>query len=278
MSGDRIDGRLALVTGAGRGIGEAVARALAARGARLILCDIDRALLDGVADTLGAVDRAVVDVADGDAMTAFAERVHARHGPLHILVNNAGVVAAGRALEMPLSDWRWMLGVNLMGVLNGCHVFGPAMVEAPGRGHIVNIASAGGFHGLPELSGYTVSKAAVLAWSEALRTEIPEAALGVSVVCPGFVPTELAEKGRFPTDPHGVGLKHAARRVMNLPGRSAADVGRAVLSAIERDRFVVPVYPEGWLMLGVRSLPSSVRRRLIPGALRAFGPRFGLAR
>lgn len=271
MKTDRIHGRLALVTGAGRGLGEAIARALAARGARLILCDIDPALLDPLADELGAVDRAVVDVADPDAMQALADRIHAEHGPLGVLVNNAGVVAAGPALEMPLADWRWMLGVNLMGVLHGCHVFGPAMVAAPGRGHIVNIASAAGFNGLPRMSGYAVSKAAVLSWSESLRMEIPHGALGISVICPGFIPTRLAETGRYPAGAAGEAIKASAARVMDRRGRSPADVGRAVISAIDRDRFLVPLYTESWLALAGRSLPSTVRRGLTRLATRWMG-------
>jgi len=269
MSADRIAGRLALVTGAGRGLGAAIARALARRGARLIVCDIDAASLDRIADELGAVHRAVVDVADSGAVQALADRVHAEHGPLGVLVNNAGVVAAAPALEMPVADWDWMLDVNLRGVLYGCRAFGPAMVAAPERGHIVNIASAAAFGGLPVMSGYAVSKAAVLAWSESLRAEIPRRALGISVICPGFVPTGLVESGRFAGDGGG-GLQAIARRVLDRPGRSPDAVARAVVAAIERDRFLVPIYAEGWLGLAGRGLPSRLRIALVGRIVRAI--------
>lgn len=272
MKTDRIRGRLALVTGAGRGLGEAIARALAARGARLIVCDIDAAAVDRVADALGALDRAALDVADPAAMQALADRIHATHGPLGILVNNAGVVAAAPALELPVDDWRWIMGVNVMGVLYGCHVFGPAMVAAPGRGHIVNIASAAAFNGLPMMAAYAVSKAAVLAWSESLRVELPRAALGVSVICPGFVPTGLVEGGRFPAGEAGEGFRARARRLLDRRGRSPDDVARAVIGAIDHDRFLVTLFAEGRVALALRSLPSRVRVPLVRALGRRLNP------
>lgn len=264
MKTDRIRGRLALVTGAGRGLGEAIARALAERGARVIVCDIDREANDRVADALGAVDRAALDVADGGAMLALAARIHREHGPLGVLVNNAGVVAAAPTLEMALDDWRWMLDINVMGVINGCHAFGPAMVEAVGRGHIVNIASAAAFNGLPMMAGYAVSKAAVLSYSEGLRAEVDEAALGVSVICPGFLPTAIGASGRYPGGELGERLRRRAGLLLDRKGRHPDEVGRAVVAAIDRDRFLVPLYFEGWASLTLRSVPSGVRRRLMP--------------
>lgn len=271
MKASPIDGRLALVTGAARGLGAAIARALGERGARLILCDIDGDGVAAQAEALGAVEHATLDVADAAAVDAFAARVHAAHGPLGVLVNNAGVVAVAPALEMPADDWRWMFGVNVEGVVNGCRAFGPAMLEAPGRGHIVNIASAAGFVGVPMLAGYAVGKAAVLSYSEALRAELPRAAIGVSVICPGFVQTRLAETGRYAGAFDNQGMRAAARRVMDRRGRSPADVGRAVVRAIEKDRFLVPVFAEGRLMSAVRSLPAGLRMRLMPLGNRLLG-------
>lgn len=262
MARDAWSGRRVLVTGAASGIGEAIATRAAARGGRVILCDIDGDGLTRVGDALGpaTLAREVVDVADATAMAALADRVHADHGPLDVLVNNAGVAMAGPLLEADLDDCAWLMGINVMGVVHGCRLFGPAMVEAPGRGHIVNVASSAGFGGVPVLAAYAASKAAVLSLSESLRAEIDGEALGITCVCPGFTPTGIGESARY-TDER---LRAMSHKVFSRKGRSADSVARAVIDAVDRDRFLVVMHAEAWAALWMRRLPTGLRRRLLP--------------
>ena len=275
MAGWSFQGKRALVTGAGSGLGRATALEFARRGARLVLCDISADRLGAVAAEVQAVGSEatceVVDVADRAAMEALAERVLAQ-GPLDVLVNNAGVASFGSITEMPLDDWEWMLNINLGGVFYGCRLFCGAMAEAEGRAHVVNIASAAGFSGLPILGAYSVSKCAVLALSEALASESDAARLGVSVVCPGFVPTNIVEDGRFDSAPDPERAQSVARKIINRRGRSPDEVGRAIADAVERNRFLVPIYQESWGALWLRRLPPALGvtlKRRFSGRLKA---------
>ena len=143
----RIEGSVALVTGAGSGIGRATAELLARRGARVLALDVDGDAARHSAEVCGG-QAYQADVADGDALDEVAADVEARHGPLDLLVNNAGVGLSGRFLDTTMDDWDWILGVNLLGTVHGCRAFGPAMV-ARGRGHVVNVSSALGYFPAP---------------------------------------------------------------------------------------------------------------------------------
>src|SRR4051812_11263125 len=139
-----------VVTGAGSGIGRATALAFAEQGARVAACDVDQARLDALAAELGARALVVrkVDVADRAQMSAFADAVHAQVPAADVIVNNAGVAVGGPFLETTLDDWDWLLGINLRGVVHGCHFFAPKMV-ARGGGQIVNISSIFGIYAAP---------------------------------------------------------------------------------------------------------------------------------
>ena len=259
---DRFSGRRALVTGAGSGIGRATAEALADRGADLVICDVNPERVAEAAEALRAKGVAVsahtLDVSDRAAFEAFAEAVHA-DGPVDILVNNAGVGVGGRLLETPLEDWDWVMGVNLWGVIYGCHYFVPKMVEAGRGGHVINIASAAGLTGVPSLGAYSVTKCAVVAYSEALLVELEASGVGVSVICPGFLATRILADGRIRgamNNPAGLSL---VERVMNAPGRRPEAVAKAIVAAVEKRRFMVTLFSEARLLL--------VMRRLSPWAL-----------
>ena len=234
-----------VVTGAASGIGKATAELLARRGARLYLCDLDDTKLKEAAAPLGASVAMArrVDVSKRADVQAFASEVEGAVGAIDVLVNNAGVGLGGNILETSLDDWEWVLGVNLWGVIHGCHFFVPKMAAAR-RGHVVNIASGLGLLAAPDVIGYSTSKFAVVGLSESMRGELHPYGIGVSTICPGIIDTNIVQTTRYKRDADAT-----RERVVSLYKKRAypADkVASAVLSAIEHDRAVVPVSPEAW--------------------------------
>jgi NADP-dependent 3-hydroxy acid dehydrogenase YdfG len=187
-----------VVTGAGSGIGRATAIAFAQKGARIAACDVDQARLDALATELG--DRCLVirkvDVADRAQMAAFADAVHEHVSAVDVVVNNAGVAVGGTFLEISLDDWDWLLGINLKGVVHGCHFFIPKMVERKAGGHVVNISSILGIYPAPSVTAYVASKFAVLGFSQSLRAELAQYKIGVTAICPGMINTQIVADGR----------------------------------------------------------------------------------
>jgi NAD(P)-dependent dehydrogenase (short-subunit alcohol dehydrogenase family) len=195
-----LEGRVAVVTGAASGIGAGLARALAAEGMRLALADIEEAPLVAVADELRAAGAHVItvgtDVSQRKSVEALAERVFSELGGAHVVCNNAGVCQGGPLLEMSDADWGWLLSVNFHGVRLGCSVFAPRMREQGEPGHILNTASVGGFLAGGGLGMYTTTKFAVVAYSEALAAELAPSGVGVSVLCPSLIRTNLMDAER----------------------------------------------------------------------------------
>ncbi|HEX6421559.1 MAG TPA: SDR family NAD(P)-dependent oxidoreductase [Acidimicrobiales bacterium] len=258
-----LDGALALVTGAGSGIGRAIALELARKGARVLAVDLHGDAAEKAAAACGEAGPDArgftCDVADEAAMAALAERVHADHGPLDVLVNNAGVGMSARFTDMELEDWRWIRSVNLDGVVHGCHVFGPPMLER-GRGHVVNVSSGLGYTPRATEGAYVTTKAAVLALSRCLRADWAAAGVGVSAICPGVIDTPILEHTRFLGEQAA-----AADRVRRLfrRGHPPALVARDVIVAIRKNKAVVPVGWEaklGWW--AHRLLPLAAQHRL----------------
>lgn len=194
-------GAAAVVTGAGSGIGRSFALEIARRGGSVICVDIKLADADATVaqlQALGAhaVARAV-DVSQADAMARLAEEAPVLLGrPVSLLINNAGVGLAGRMGEVSLADWQWCLGVNLWGVVHGCHHFVPQLRRL-GHGGIINVASGAAFSSLPEMAAYNTSKAAVVALSETLAAELAPAGIAVNVLCPSVVPTNIFDNSRM---------------------------------------------------------------------------------
>ena len=194
-----LSGKIAFVTGAASGIGYATAAALCAAGARVMLCDRDEA---GLAAALASLrgfptqaDTVLADVSVRAELEAAAERTIERFGQLHVLVNNAGVGGGGRYGSWKDLTWRWMIEVNLMGVIWGIEVLAPLIERTGEGGHIVNTASMAGI--IPSASSpYAVTKYGVVALSEGLRRELAPRGIGVSVLCPGLVTTRIAEVER----------------------------------------------------------------------------------
>lgn len=258
-----LDGALAVVTGAGSGIGRAVALDLAGKGARVLAVDLHADTAEKTAmacrEAGGVAAHDACDVADPAAVRALATRVHATHGPLDVLVNNAGVGMSGRLAAMTDDDWQWIRSVNLDGVVHTCRTFGPGMLER-GWGHVVNMASGLAYTPRATEPAYVTTKAAVLALSQCLRADWRAFGVGVSAVCPGVVDTPIVDGSRF------LGAQaDAEARTRAVVGRGHPPelVAREVADAIRRDRAVVTVGWEakvGWWVH--RLLPVALTQRV----------------
>lgn len=261
-----VRGSLALVTGAGSGIGRATALALAARGARVLCADIDPITAKTTAEactSLGTPAAAhELDIADRPAVQALAEDIHRDHGAVDILVNNAGVGVAGAFLETPPEDWDWIVGINLMGVVHVCSAFGPAMVERR-RGAVVNVASGLAYTHRANEPAYIATKAAVLGLTRSLRADWRRYGIGVSAICPGVINTPIIAHSRLRGALSDPAAAAKAQRLF-ARGHPPERVANAVLSAIARDRAVVPVGFEAWLAWLIhRFLPADAGDRLV---------------
>jgi NAD(P)-dependent dehydrogenase (short-subunit alcohol dehydrogenase family) len=213
-----------------------------------VLCDKDESGLREVEREIGQsvdhIEWRVVDVASRDEMRAFADDVHARFDAIDVLVNNAGVGQSGGLLDMSLEDWEWVLGVNLWGVIHGCHFFVPKMVKRAAGGHVVNVSSVFGFFAPPGSMGYCTSKFGVFGLSESLRGELEPHGIGVSTICPGMINTNIVKPGRYA----GETISHREKVVQQFEQRGHAPsvVADAILSAVKKNRAVVPAAPEAW--------------------------------
>ena len=246
-------GKAAFITGGASGIGLALGRALAEAGCRVMLADIEEAALHdalrGFEGTGSDIRGVVCDVADPASVEAAAERTVAAFGNVHILCNNAGVAGGSGIGEISLESWRWVLDVNLMGVVHGLRAFLPHMRAHGEGGHIVNTASMAGLlsDGGMGLSPYSASKYAVVAMSEGLRAELEPSGIGVTVLCPGYVRTRIAEAGRNRQPRYGAPA--ALRRTAKVAERVRAGmdpqaVAERVLAAIRNDELYVFTHPE----------------------------------
>lgn len=193
----RLEGHVAVITGGGRGIGQAVARAYAAAGARLALCARSQQELDATATALhqaeaGPIEVLAVrcDITNDDEVTRFAAAVQSQLGVPRILVNNAGIVARGRLDEQEPADWLQVLDVNLIGAYRVTRAFLPAL-RAARRGRIINVSSISGRLGTPLLTAYCTSKHGLIGLTRALAEEVRQDGLQVNAICPGSVDTEM---------------------------------------------------------------------------------------
>ena len=235
----RIEGRVAVVTGAAGGLGLGMARAFAEAGMKVVLADVDATRLDGAAASLGNDDVLAVptDVTDAAAVDHLAARAVAAFGGVNVVCNNAGVSVMGYAWETSLDDWRWLMGVNLWGVVHGIHTFMPILMEQD-EAHVVSTASMGGMLTSPGIAPYAGSKAAVIAMSKSLRAEaaIKAPHVGVSVVCPGEIATEMPDRIRTKGTEKDAKRLDALRQTL-ATAMPPIDAGRMVLDAIRAGDF-----------------------------------------
>jgi NAD(P)-dependent dehydrogenase (short-subunit alcohol dehydrogenase family) len=199
-----LQNRAAVVTGAASGIGRAITEAFVGEGMRVMLADLNAALLSEVVDDFRArgadVHGFVVDVGDQDALERVAAETVERFGALHVAVNNAGIVNQGFSWELSIEDWQKVLNVNLWGVIHGVRAFVPRLLATGEEGHVVNVGSLASVMALSRLGPYTVAKHGVLGLSDVLRAEFRELGvpIGVSVVMPGRVNTGMNPNGKLP--------------------------------------------------------------------------------
>jgi NAD(P)-dependent dehydrogenase (short-subunit alcohol dehydrogenase family) len=255
---DQFEGRCAVVTGGASGIGLAMAVAFAGEGMRVVIADRDDETAVGAAEELASssgadVMAAHVDVADPDSVETLRHAVSERFGPVHLLCNNAGVAARRPLVETTPEDWEWIFGVNVFGAVNGLRAFLPGMIRATGQRHVVNTGSMSSLRVgvMGSQTMYTASKFALLGLSEALRQELDPHGIGLTVLLPGPVATDLArtsELGR----PHRVAPLEGNGAPASAPGRAPADwmdpaeVGPLVMQAIRDNRPFAVTHPQFW--------------------------------
>ncbi|MGR8921391.1 MAG: SDR family NAD(P)-dependent oxidoreductase [Gammaproteobacteria bacterium] len=245
--------RVAVITGGASGIGFAVARALATAGARVVLADIESEALDRAVDELAeggaAVSGKLTDVADRAAVDELAAYARDTHGAVDIVFNNAGVAVFGATQDMTHEDWTWTIDVNLWGAIHGVEAFVPHMVRAGRGGHVLFTASFAGLVPNRELGPYNVTKAAVIALAESLRKDVREHGIGVSVLCPMRVKSNIDFSAR--NRPQTLGGPSANRTYTDeeraaLDGRllEVEPVAQLVLEAIERNELYIHTHRE----------------------------------
>lgn len=260
-----LEGKVVFITGGASGLGLAMAEAFAGAGAKLVLADVDVDALAAAAERLRGQNVPVftiqLDVTDREAFAGAARLAADEFGAIHVLCNNAGVYRGGRLDAVTYQDWDWVMGVNVGGVVNGLQAVLPYIKEA-GEGHVVNTASMAGVAGIGGLGVYNASKFAVVGMSEALRQDLGESGIGVSVLCPGMVRTRILESERNrPEDfEHGVSEAEAAAAAQSqamhaamATGIDAAEVGQIVLDGVRDDRFWLFTHPEMKDMVAMRA-------------------------
>jgi NAD(P)-dependent dehydrogenase (short-subunit alcohol dehydrogenase family) len=264
----RFDQQKILITGAGSGIGRATALAFAKEGAHIIAVDVGTASVKETAELItakgGSCETHTADVSSEKAMRSLADMVHAAHGAIDVLVNNAGIGASGRFLETSIETWDKVHAVNVRGVMLGCKLFIPAMVER-GHGHVVNTASMAGYFAAPDLPVYAASKFAVLGFSEALRMDLKDQGIGVTAICPGVINTNIVAT----TVAEGASAKWQEGAVAFYKKRNYGPekVASAIVDAVRHNRAVVPVSPEAWAGYYLKRFMPGLARTLAASPL-----------
>jgi NAD(P)-dependent dehydrogenase (short-subunit alcohol dehydrogenase family) len=271
-----LDDKVAAVTGAGSGIGRALALRLAAEGCHLALSDVDAA---GLAETerllagrARGLTTSVVDVADEAAVLAWADEVVADHGGANLVVNNAGVALSGTVAALSTDDYRWIMGVNFWGVVHGTKAFLPHL-ERSGAGHVVNISSVFGLTAQPFMSGYNASKYAVRGFTESLRQDLELTRSCVSATCvhPGGIKTNIARAARMDDSVAVVTGKPSARSTSEFEKgfiTSAAKAADVIVDGVRHNRRRVLIGPDARVLDVMGRVAPAGYQRLITGVVR----------
>jgi NAD(P)-dependent dehydrogenase (short-subunit alcohol dehydrogenase family) len=257
----------AVVTGGGSGLGRAFCVELARRGGKVVVADLN---LAGAEETAQLVQRAGgqahavhCDVTQIDQIESVARVAEEHFGAVDVVINNAGVAVGGLVGDVTLEDWRWIVSINLWGVIHGCHVFAPKF-RARGRGAIINVASAAGLISTPEMGPYNVTKAAVVALSETMHVELAPHGVSVTVLCPTFFRTNIANAARGAAGDIDQ-RKAVIHKLMDRSKLQANDVARAALEGADRgDLYVVPMQDGQWGWRLKRLSPERFYRTLVP--------------
>ena len=264
------DGRVAAITGAGSGIGRALATELARRGCHLALSDIDDA---GLAETVGMcegtgvkVTSAHLDVADRAAMFAWADQVVADHGKVNLIFNNAGVALGATIKSMKIEDFQWLMGINFWGVVHGTQAFLPHL-EASGEGHVINLSSVFGLISIPTQSAYNAAKFGVRGFTDALRMEleIEKSKVSSTTVHPGGIKTNIARNARM--DESVLSFGETAETVGDdfekLAKTTPDKAALQILAAVQRNRRRALIGPDAAMIDAVGRLPAGLYQRIL---------------
>lgn len=255
-----------VVTGAASGIGYETALAFARRGANIYATDLNQAGLDDLSKALIGLGvrhhLAIVDVANEAAMRALAQEVQDKVGAPHVLVNNAGTGYMGPFLHTPMQAWRRLLDVNLMGVVHGCYYFLPAMKEAGGARHVVNVASAAGITPSPNLSAYSATKHAVMGLNDTLSIELDGTGIGVTAVCPGVINTPIIRNRKAVSPVIPSEQLDKLEGYYRSEGAHPAIVGTRIVQAVQRGEDIVLVGPTARPMFHIKRLSRRLMRLL----------------
>ncbi len=255
--------KVAVVTGAGSGIGRALAKALAARGCRLALSDVNGI---GLAETVAGLKQADVrsyhlDVSDRDAIYAHAEAVAADFGQINLVINNAGVALSASIREMTDEDFKWVMDIDFWGVAHGSRAFLPHLI-ASGDGHVVNVSSVFGLIGVPKQSAYNAAKFAVRGFTEALRQEmkLEEQPVAVSCVHPGGIRTNIANAARMGRSENAAAQRKGFDKMaMTTPEKAAAIIVKGIL----KDESRILVGPDAWGIEAINRLLGAAYQPLV---------------
>ena len=249
---DPFRGRVAVITGGAGGIGFAMAEAFAARGAKIALADLDEAAMDARAKLLRERGTEVLcvrtDVTQRASVNGLAERVFQHFGAAHLICNNAGIAIAGPLLQMTPDDWRLTMDIDFWGVVHGVEAFAPRLIEQKQGGHVLNTASMAGLVGMSWLGVYCAAKFAVVGFTESLRRELEVHGIGISVLCPMIVATDItANSMRM----RGLEVPKAVAEPDQPPAGAlvggvigAEEVARRVVRGIERNDLYILTHPE----------------------------------
>jgi NAD(P)-dependent dehydrogenase (short-subunit alcohol dehydrogenase family) len=267
-------GRTAVVTGAGSGIGRALAERFAAQGMRVVAADVEAGALEetatSVRDAGGEITTVPTDVSDGAAVDALADRAFATYGTVDLLCNNAGVFQGGVLWERTTADLEWVLGVNLWGILHGVRAFVPRMIAQDTEGHVVNTASMAGQLSMAYSGPYVISKFGAVAASECLAHDLERtgAKIKASVLCPGLVHTGIARSRRNrPDGAPNTADNEFVEQVLDdamsgAMGRTPEEVAGIVLDAIRAERFLILTSEESPRHVAARS--AALAKRELP--------------
>lgn len=250
-----LQGKVAVVTGAGSGIGRALAIALGAEGCRIALVDFNESALVETADMLAGAGVVYsthqADVGDRIRMAALVDEVEAAHGAAHLLFNNAGITLNKSFANHSMADIDRIVNVNLWGVINGCHFFLP-LLRKQSEAHIVNTSSMAGFLGLPNQSTYSMTKAAVLAFSESLRAEVAGDNIGVTSIHPGAIKTNILNAA-MAADGRDEKTQKMADLVSKM-GKSPDKLAEKVIRAVKANKQRVLIGPDAYILAGLKRL------------------------
>ncbi len=250
--------KVAIVTGAASGIGKEISRALATRGAVVVLTDFNAETLAAAAAEIGGgCESHLLDVTDAGAVEVLVRSVAEKHGRIDFMFNNAGVALFGNTRDTSLEDWNWLIDVNIRGVVHGVMAAYPIM-QKQGSGHIVNTASVAGLIPVPGNTAYAMTKHAVVGLSESLRSEARRYGVKVSAVCPGIIETPLVQTAKLVNIDREEAMSQAKLKLA-----SPVDLAEAVMRGLERDKGRIVFTPIAHLAWRIYRLSPSIFDRVL---------------